>query len=104
MIPVSANVFARYLRTRRLGVLKPIKDKEKEENQIPFKYYRTAIAAISRYHKSDNNRSIFRRALDQLQARIDASADKPGRIVILKNNIRAILNYERCFDRRQFIP
>jgi hypothetical protein len=84
--------------------LKPTKDKEKQENQIPFKYYRTAIAAISRYHKDDNNRSIFRRTLDQLQAKVDASAGKPGRIVILKNNIRAILNYERCFARRQFVP
>lgn len=101
MVPIPVLVFARYLRSRRTYGLKQIKYAEKKENQIPFKYYRTAIAAITRYHRSGQNPEEFKRAKEKLTKSL-AECEKPGRAIILRNNLRAINNYEMHFGNRVF--
>lgn len=102
MIQIPVSVFARYLRNRRTYGLKQIKYTEKKENQIPFKYYRSAIAAITRYHRCGNDPMEFKKAREKLIKSL-ASCEKPGKAVILRNNLRAIANYEMHFGKRIFV-
>jgi hypothetical protein len=101
MIQIPVLVFARYLRNRRTYGLKQVKHTEKKENQIPFKYYRSAIAAITRYHRSGNDHTEFKKAREKLTLSL-ASCEKPGKAVIIRNNLRAIANYQMHFGNRVF--
>jgi hypothetical protein len=101
MIQIPVLVFARYLRNRRTYGLKQVKYAEKKENQIPFKYYRSAIAAIMRYHRGGNDPIEFKKAREKLTKSL-ALCEKPGKAVILRNNLRAIANYQMHFGNRVF--
>jgi hypothetical protein len=101
MIQIPVLVFAKYLRNRRTSGLKQVKHAEKKENQIPFKYYRSALAAITRHHKSGNDPSVFKKAQAELAKKL-AGCEKPGKAVILRNNIRAIAQYRMHFGGRNF--
>jgi hypothetical protein len=101
MIPIPVAVFAKYLRNRLTSGLKQIKYSEKKENQIPFKYYRSAIAAISRHHRSGNDPAVFKQAQAELTKKLVA-CEKPGKAAILRNNIRAIAEYRMHFGGRNF--
>jgi hypothetical protein len=102
MIQIPVSVFAKYLRNRRTYKLKQIKYTEKKENQIPFKYYRSAIATITRYHRCGNDPMEFKKAREKLTKSL-ALCEKPGKVVILRNNLRAIANYEMHFGKRIFV-
>lgn len=102
-IQLSALVYAKFFRTRRMAGLKPSKYPAKKENHIPFKYYRTAIATIIRYHKNGNNPAVFDEAIAKLTKKVD-TADKQSKTIVPKNNLRAIQNYRQHFRSRQFKP
>lgn len=101
MIQIPVLVFARYLRNKRTYGLKQVKHAERKENQIPFKYYRSAISAIIRYHRSGNDPTEFRKTKEKL-AKSLASCESPGKATILRNNLRAIANYQIHFGNRVF--
>jgi hypothetical protein len=101
MIQIPVLVFARYLRNRRVAGLKQVKHAEKQENQIPFKYYRSALAAITRHHRSGNDPAVLKKAQAELAKKL-ATCEKPGRAVILRNNLRAIAQYRTHFGNRNF--
>jgi len=67
VIQLSAAVFAQYARARNPSVLRRTKYRAKRENSIPFKYYRSAIAAIVRYHKRSNDPSVLKEAVQVLE-------------------------------------
>lgn len=102
-IQLSALVYAKFFRTRRMAGLKPSKYPAKEENHIPFKYYRTAVATIIRYHKKNNDPAVFDEAIAKLEDKID-SAEKHSKTIIPRNNLRAIENYRQHFGKRKFKP
>ena len=101
MIQIPVSVFAKYLRNRRIAGLKQTKYAEKKENQIPFKYYRSALSAITRYHRNGNDPAVFKKAQSDLAKKL-AACQKPGGVVIIQNNLRAIFQYQTYFGRRQF--
>lgn len=101
MIQIPVLAFARFWRNKRTTTLKQIKHTEKNENSIPFKYYRTAIAAITRFHKNGNDAAVFKKTRSELAQKIK-TCEKPGRAVILQNNLRAINAYESHFASRKF--
>ena len=101
MIQIPVVVFAKFLRNRRTSELKKIKYPEKRENQIPFKYYRSAIAAITRHHRSGNDPVVFKKAQEELFKKLVA-CEKPGSAVIPRNNLRAIAQYRMYFGERKF--
>ena len=89
-IQLSVLVFAQFFRARRMTTLKQSKYPAKKENQIPFKYYRTAIATIIRYHKrNDDTGCVFDEAIVKLRSKIDL-AEKQSQTFCPRNNLRAI--------------
>lgn len=103
LIQISALVYAKFFRTRRMAGLKQSKYPAKKENQIPYKYYRPAIAAIIRYHKKNNDPAVFDDAIAKLQEKID-SAEQYSKTIAPRHNLRAIENYRLQFKNRQFKP
>jgi|GEM_PF-6444729 len=101
MIVLPVSVFVKFLRNKRTAQLRQVKHREKKENQIPFKYYRSAIAAITAYHRSGNKPEVFKTAKKNLLEKL-AICEKPGTAVIIKNNLRAINQYQMHFGAKHY--
>jgi hypothetical protein len=102
MISLPVSIFVKYLKSKRTAQLRQVKHREKKENQIPFKYYRSAIAAIATYHRNGNDPSVFKNAKKTLLTKL-ATCEKPGSAIIIKNNLRAIDQYQMHFGTKHYI-
>lgn len=101
MIPLPVSIFVKYLKNKKTAPLRKAKHPEKKENQIPFKYYRSAIAAIIRYHRSGNDPKVFKETKKNLLKKL-ATCEKPRSAAIIKDNLHAINQYQMHFGAKQY--
>jgi hypothetical protein len=102
-VSVSASCFAEYITSSGSpeSKLRPFKFPQKGEGHIRSSYYPTAIAVLSKYHKSENDPNVFTNALLELRKKITQTNDK-GLRTKYGHNATAIESYRETYKDRIF--